>query len=277
MRRSFSFSRSSFSLALSTSALVAAAAPLRAQCFPSWRPVGTGLNGDVIALVAFDEDGPGPNPAAIFAGGSFTAAGATPVSRVARWNGTSWSPLGSGVDNVVHALAVFDEDGPGPLPPRLFAAGEFLNAGGAPASHVARWDGVAWAPLGAGFDLSARCLATFDPDGPGPANPVLVAGGTVTLAGGGPANRIARRDGSTWTNFANGHTGPVLSLAVFDDDGGGPLVPRQYAGGVFAGGGLNRIARWTGTSWVGVGAGSANPIRSSAQISAESPRSASVP
>jgi hypothetical protein len=75
------------------------------------------------------------------------------------------------------------------------------------------------------------------------------------MAGGGPANRIARWDGSTWTNFANGHTGPVLSLAVFDDDGGGPLVPRLYAGGVFAGGGLNRIARWTGTSWVGVGAG----------------------
>src|SRR5262245_8155271 len=33
----------------------------------------------------------------LYVGGWFINVGATPASRVARWNGASWSPLGSGI------------------------------------------------------------------------------------------------------------------------------------------------------------------------------------
>jgi hypothetical protein len=40
---------------------------------------------------------------------------------IARWNGTAWSPLGSGMSSTVNALTVFD-DGTGPA---LYAGGSF--------------------------------------------------------------------------------------------------------------------------------------------------------
>jgi hypothetical protein len=49
----------------------------------------------------------------LIAGGEFTLGGGIPVNYIARWNGTSWSALGSGMDYSVFALATFD-DGSGP-------------------------------------------------------------------------------------------------------------------------------------------------------------------
>jgi hypothetical protein len=65
------------------------------------------------------------------------------VSRVARWDGASWSSLGSGLDGTVRALAVFD-DGSGAA---LYATGTFTTAGGVPANNIARWDGASWSAL----------------------------------------------------------------------------------------------------------------------------------
>ena len=49
-----------------------------------------------MALVVFDDDDTGPNPPALYAGGQFTTVGGVPAIGVARWDGISWSPLGSG-------------------------------------------------------------------------------------------------------------------------------------------------------------------------------------
>jgi len=46
----------------------------------------------VRALAVFD-DGSGP---ALYAGGDFTTAGGVAANRIAKWNGSSWSQLGSG-------------------------------------------------------------------------------------------------------------------------------------------------------------------------------------
>jgi len=51
------------------------------------------MNNWVGALTVFD-DGSGP---ALYAGGNFTIAGGVAANRVAKWNGSSWSSLGSGV------------------------------------------------------------------------------------------------------------------------------------------------------------------------------------
>jgi len=67
------------------------------------------VNGTVLALAVFD-DGHGP---ALYAGGSFTTAGGAAASRIARWDGSSWSAVGSGLDGPVWALLEHD-DGSGP-------------------------------------------------------------------------------------------------------------------------------------------------------------------
>jgi hypothetical protein len=46
-----------------------------------------------VAVIALDSGGN------LYAGGSFTTAGGTTVNRIARWNGTSWSALGTGMDS----------------------------------------------------------------------------------------------------------------------------------------------------------------------------------
>jgi hypothetical protein len=58
----------------------------------------------------------------LYAGGFFTTAGGVPASYIAKWDGNAWSPLGSGVNNLVYALAA---DGTG----HLFVGGTFSLAG----------------------------------------------------------------------------------------------------------------------------------------------------
>src|SRR5262245_36393918 len=220
-------------------------------CQPSWvptfgeRPGVTGPGGgNVFALTAFD-DGSGP---ALYVAGGFQTAGGVAASEIAKWNGSSWSALGSGTQTgrTVFALAVYD-DGSGPA---LYAGGNFTTAGGAAASRVAKWNGSSWSALGSGLDNTVRVLAVFD-DGSGPA---LYAGGDFTTAGGTAANRIARWNGSSWSALASGLDGAVRALAAYDDGSG----PALYAGGSFAtAGGLpaSRIAKWNGSSWSALGSG----------------------
>src|SRR6185436_17123240 len=78
------------------------------SCPSAWLPTfgaRPGTNSDVWAIVGFD-DGSGP---ALYVGGQFTAASSIPANRIAKWNGASWSALGTGVDAEVDALAVFDD------------------------------------------------------------------------------------------------------------------------------------------------------------------------
>ncbi len=216
----------------------------------SWSALGSGMNTTpttVEALSVFD-DGGGP---ALFAGGSFEGAGGLVANEIAKWDGSSWSTLGSGINDGVRALAVFD-DGEGPA---LYAGGDFAAAGGVAADHIAKWDGASWAPLGSGMDGLVRALTEFD-DGGGPA---LYAGGDFTAAGGVAADYIAKWDGSSWSPLGGGLSGSPQALAVFDDGGG----PALYAGGLFTTAGgvpANSIARWDGVSWSALGSGMNNGV-----------------
>ena len=224
----------------------------------SWSKLGSGMNNPVTALASFDDDGPGPHPAALYAGGAFTTAGGVAASHVARWNGTAWSPLGSGTDLTVYAMAVYDDDGAGPHLPALIVAGSFTTAGGVVANRIAKWDGSSWSPLGNGIGDVVEALAVFDEDGDGPGLPALFAGGSFTTAGGGVASHVARWDGSAWSPVGGGMDGNVWALTVFDGDGDGPNPPALYAGGEFAhagGGAAEQVAKWDGVAWSPLGAG----------------------
>ncbi|MFH0981547.1 MAG: hypothetical protein V2A79_08415 [Planctomycetota bacterium] len=213
-----------------------------------WSAVGGGMNNEVDALTVFD-DGTGP---ALYAGGNFTTAGGVTANYIAKWNGVQWSALGSGMNSGVRALTVFD-DGTGPA---LYAGGYFTTAGGVPANFIAKWNPGApgqWSALGSGMGGTVPyvyALTVFD-DGTGPA---LYAGGRFTTAGGVPANRIAKWNGTQWSALGSGMNNDVWALTVFDDGTGAAL----HAGGLFATAGgvpANGIAKWDGTQWSALGSG----------------------
>jgi len=204
-----------------------------------WNAMGTGLKGinegsgtDVRAIAVRDADA--------YIGGVFTNAGGVTANNIARWNGSSWSALGLGVNSNVLASA-FDYRGV------LCVGGRFTTAGPIAANRIAFWDGVNWSALGSGLDNSCLCLVTNGSD--------LYAGGSFLNAGGALVNRIAKWNGTSWSALGGGMgSGNVSALAFFNNE--------LYAGGSFttAGGqSISAIAKWNGsTSWSALGSGLTN-------------------
>src|SRR5258705_8273993 len=82
----------------------------------NWISLGgiPGANSQVYAAVM---DGSGN----LYIGGGFTLVGDVIANRIAKWNGSSWSALDSGLNSRVSALAVSGSDG--------YAGGDFTAAG----------------------------------------------------------------------------------------------------------------------------------------------------
>jgi PKD repeat protein len=204
----------------------------------SWSALGSGTGGvfnqHVIALSVDKDDN-------LYAGGEFTTAGGVVVNNIAKWDGTSWSALGSGMDNWVGSLTV---DGAG----NIYAGGRFSTAGGVVANRIASWDGFGWSGLGSqGSGMSGYVNAlAIDSTG------VLYAGGQFTTAGGVVANRIAMWDGFVWSTLGSGIDNGRFYALIFDG------VGNLYAGGGFTtvgGVSANNIAKWDGSSWLALGSG----------------------
>lgn len=180
----------------------------------------------------------------LYVGGEFSTVGGTVAHNVARWDGTSWSALGTGTNGTVNALALVGTD--------LYVAGRFSQAGGAPAASIAKWNGTSWSALGAGLanagSTQLAYVATLLSVGQ-----AVYAGGTFTLAGGASANNIARWDGSSWSPLGAGLTGTIGSVNALAMVGADLYVGGSfdYAGGQVA----SRIAKWNGTSWQALGSG----------------------
>lgn len=213
-----------------------------------------GVNGPVLAL-ARGADG------SVFVGGAFSMAGGVPAWNVARWDGTAWGALGGGLmaveggpAAVVRALAV-DAQG------RVYAGGTFRAAGGVAVENLAMWDGQRWNPVPGG---GVRSLATSDATVHALAwrGSRLWVAGTFDQAGDVAASSLAEWDGARWMSPGGGVGFPgfqpfVKTLLVRGNDVfvGGRFT---HAGAVAA---LN-VARWNGTSWNALGAGTDGGVTS---------------
>ena len=217
-----------YGTASSTSA--APAACLRYSA-PNWiAEVGQALDGEVRALAANGVD--------VIVGGTMQSSAGTAVNRIAKWNGSAFLPLGSGINGFSVDALLTTPTGD------LIAGGEFAGAGGLSASNIASWNGSAWAPLGLGCGSQVLALCRL-PNGD------LIAGGKFTSAGGVPCARIARWNGSAWSPLGLGMNGDVRALAVRGDG-------RLFAGGDFTIAGTaacSRIAQWDGVAWSPLGLG----------------------
>jgi hypothetical protein len=179
----------------------------------------------------------------VYVGGSFNNAGDISANYIAKWDGTTWSTLGSGMNGFVLALAIAGNGD-------LYAGGNFSTAGGVSANRVARWDGSTWSPVGSGTNGTVRDLEISGTD--------VYASGDFTAAGGGSASKIAKWDGSGWSALGSGMNDRVTAIAL---SGSGDL----YAGGRFTTAGgvpANKIAKWNGSGWSALGSGVTSGIQS---------------
>lgn len=218
-----------------------------------WTNIGTGMGTNVHVLTLGLDD-------SLYAGGSFTNAGAVAASRAAVWRGVSWTNFGSGLGDDVRALALdYSEN--------LYVGGLFTNAGGVAVNHIAMWDGSSWTNIGEGLGSNVYALLVLNPVAAkkilvseqsettrpamdGTIDTIVVAAGSFTNAGGLAATNIAMWRGTYWTNFGGGVEGEGRCL-VMGRDG------NLYMGGKFASVGatmkvpviFSGVAIWDGTQW----------------------------
>lgn len=208
-----------------------------------WSALASGVSGlansYVYAIAVHGSD--------VYVGGMFSSAGTCTVgcNNIARWDGTSWWPLGSGTDLPVWAITV-DASG------IVYAGGLFTSAGAcdsmAGCNGIARWSGGQWSALGSGVFGNIHSITFHDGS--------LYAGGEFSNAGScmSGCNGIARWNGSDWVSVGDGIAGGVWSLS---SGSGGLYVAGMFTGAGSCSGtdGCNHIARWDGVEWSALGSG----------------------
>jgi hypothetical protein len=192
----------------------------------------------------------------VYLGGNFTEVAGVTMNYIARWNGRAWSPLGSGLNGIVRAIAV-NATGD------VYAGGSFTIAGGTAANLIAMWNGTTWSALGSGMSSGytpvVNAIAIMGAD----ANQKVYAGGDFDMAGGIRAVGVAAWYGAAWHSLGTEGgvfmypgvpsgigTGKVNAFAVL-----GTIL---YVGGEFQQAGdkvTNSIAGWDGVSWSTLGTG----------------------
>jgi hypothetical protein len=222
----------------------------------TWSALGTGTGPGATGVyaIAIDHEG------TLYAGGNFETAGSETAYKLAKWDGTYWSAVGSssalnGINGKVAALAVGYDN-------TLYLGGQFNTIGPLSASHVAQWDGSNYAAVDGGvvstqangFNATGEVLSLLiDTDGTLLAGgDFFSAGGTAASTGGITACGVARYNGISWQPLgADGiQSGSVFKMAR------DATTDRTWLVGAF--GTIDNlphpsgIVQWNGTSWVPV-------------------------
>src|SRR5512134_468291 len=114
---------------------MSAAVAISAGTFPAQATAGDeqwdarfsplGVLGGAHALAASGSD--------VYVGGVFVAAGGIFATNIAKWDGRSWSSMGTGMNSNVVAMAASGSN--------VYVGGNFTKAGGVNANRIARWNG----------------------------------------------------------------------------------------------------------------------------------------
>ncbi len=222
----------------------------------AWSAVGSNGSGDgavnngVGAIAVSGSD--------VYVGGSFTnAGGIAEADRIAKWNGSAWSALGSNgagdgaLDNGVRAIAISASG--------VYVGGGFRNAAGiSEADQIALWNGSAWSALGsngAGDGATFSNVNALAISG----TALYVGGAFQNLAGIPEADFIAKWEGGSWSALGSNGAGngawfgSAFAVVIFGSD--------LYVGGVFPDAAgipeADFIAKWDGVSWSALGSNGA--------------------
>jgi hypothetical protein len=213
----------------------------------AWSAMGGGIESSAAtAVFALQRTSNGE----LFAGGNFGRISGREGFGLARWNGSTWAPLGGlGIGNTTSAVHRTRTG-------EIYLGGAFRDIDGVPCNGIARRVGNSWQPLGTGMD---------DPFGNGPAVATIgslpsgdvVVGGAFPSAGGVPAPALAIWNGTTWSTLggglANALGGQPVVQALHVTDSGDLYVAGSFdlAGGVA----VDSVARWNGSQWSAIATG----------------------
>jgi hypothetical protein len=184
----------------------------------TWAEVGAGLYGVAVhALVVNGND--------LYVGGQFSLAGTLPVNNVARWDGTRWSALGSGLNGTVYDLTMWGNE--------LYAAGQFFAASSEQFHSLARWRDGAWTLLGdpiapggqESYQIKGLALAAGGNH--------LYLGGRFDKMGGQSVYHVARWDRERWLDLTGG-THEIGETLLSGVRALGVLGTDIFAGGTFS-------------------------------------------
>ncbi|GAA4368916.1 hypothetical protein GCM10023185_42090 [Hymenobacter saemangeumensis] len=103
----------------------------------SWKTMGKGIGdvsfGGTVHAVAV-------NGNEVYVGGQFNRVAGVRINNIAKWDGSDWSPLGTGTQGTVWALAMFRGE--------LYATGSIGTIGGVATSGIVKWNGSNWSGVG---------------------------------------------------------------------------------------------------------------------------------
>jgi len=79
----------------------------------------------------------------LYVGSGFTQINGVNANRIAKWNNSTWSAVGNGLDEQPVGFLSYNNN--------LYIAGEFTTAGNISAKNIAKWNGTDWDSLGSGL------------------------------------------------------------------------------------------------------------------------------
>ena len=121
--------------------------------------------------------------------GQFTSIGGVSANHIAKWDGTTFQPLGTGLNFQSNCLAVYNNE--------LYVGGVFSTAGGVNAKSIAKWNGTTWSAVGGsvtGTNLNGIRDMKATTSG-------LVVVGDFDQIGGVNSNHVSKWNGTTWMNI----------------------------------------------------------------------------
>jgi trimeric autotransporter adhesin len=175
----------------------------------------------------------------IYVAGNFSCvSGVSNTKALARWNGTVWDSVGSGVNGTVYDLQVYNNE--------LYACGVFDSAGGIAANRIAKWNGTSWSTVPNSYIFGNGWLTRMQFY-----HGKLYVAGNFSDSNSFPCS-FACWDGNTWQISPTiGNSGlEIWDMEIYNDE----LI---VAGGFYYGNGNPSacIIRWNDTTWRDVGGG----------------------
>jgi hypothetical protein len=153
-----------------------------------WAPLGQGVNGNVHAMLIYNNK--------LYVGGEFTSADGISVNNIAAYNlqGGQWESVGN-LDGTVKALAIYNNE--------LYAGGSFTG-------FLSKLNGNNWIDVGAGF-LYGTEVRTLEAN-----SGKLYIGGDFELATGALRRNVAIYDGTYVALSGMGTVTPVNDFETYN-------------------------------------------------------------
>jgi len=189
----------------------------------------------------------------LIVGGYFDVAPGFPANGIARWNGISWQPVGTGVEvfGWCEALAVYHDT--------LYAAGNFNFHEDSTDFSIIYWDGSNWYPLMIDVDGDIAAMIVH--------NDMLVAGGCISRVSGINLKNIFGWNGANVIDLSYDYESiqpedRIDALVIYEDTlliaAGYRFDPDYYAHQAL-------VMSWNGVEWNTVGQNT-NGLYESSQI-----------